>query len=789
MQASPSLAVGKHHSAFFSWIIAFATLIQPIAQGASKDSKAPVDGWLTWRGPQQNGSSLETGLPSTVQLKGGDLLWSVDFPGQATPVIANGKVYAMGYLGEGPNLQEGVASFNAVTGKKIWQQLYNDFLSDTIYLRYATSSPTVDAETGNVYTQGTQGLIGCYTADGKLLWQHDLMEEFGRLTFPNSRTASPLIDRDLVITRGITANWGAHGPAADRFYAFDKKSGALVWESSPGDKPKDNSFSHPVLGWLNGKRVFYTACGDGSIVCVNARTGVPIWRVPVFKAGINASIVVHNNDKIIAIYGTPYEKGETIAIKIPNVEPANPTDGPVVVAPETVRLWRNELSTSTSSLSLDKDRVYLVTETGDLCALDVNTGETVWKLKLGIEQRNSSPLIADGKIYITILNEPGKEVGGADEDNDSKGAFYIIEPGAKEGKILSHVALAGRCFGSPSAYNGKVYVQTTKKLYCFGGKGKKQHHVAGVAEGKWPTPGTVKQLQVIPAEVLLKPGETIPLRIRALDANGFTVDENVDPKKLTWEPFIPATAKVKSTMKAGVNDAAQLTAAPDLVPSAGMMQASMGEVHGYLRGRVLPNLPLHEDFEGVKLTGTNVEEQAPFAYPPLSWIGARFKFEIRERDGNKMLTKTIDNKFFQRAQVFIGHPEMKNYTMEADVLSDGNKRKMSDVGVINQRYIILLKGNDQTLEINSNLERLRQSVPFKWKPNEWYHLKTRVDIEANGTGMVRAKVWKRDEPEPEAWTLEVRHDTAHRNGSPGLYGFAPQDMRVYIDNISVKPNE
>ena len=132
---------------------------------------------------------------------------------------------------------------------------------------------------------------------------------------------------------------------------------------------------------------------------------------------------------------------------------------------------------------------------------------------------------------------------------------------------------------------------------------------------------------------------------------------------------------------------------------------------------------------------------------------------------------------------------MKNYTMEADVLSDGNKRKMSDVGVINQRYIILLKGNDQTLEINSNLERLRQSVPFKWKPNEWYHLKTRVDIEANGTGMVRAKVWKRDEPEPEAWTLEVRHDTAHRNGSPGLYGFAPQDMRVYIDNISVKPNE
>jgi hypothetical protein len=31
-------------------------------------------------------------------------------------------------------------------------------------------------------------------------------------------TAVPLIDGDIVITRGITANWGAQGPAGDRFY-------------------------------------------------------------------------------------------------------------------------------------------------------------------------------------------------------------------------------------------------------------------------------------------------------------------------------------------------------------------------------------------------------------------------------------------------------------------------------------------------------------------------------------------------------------------------------------------
>jgi hypothetical protein len=157
------------------------------------------------------------------------------------------------------------------------------------------------------------------------------------------------------------------------------------------------------------------------------------------------------------------------------------------------------------------------------------------------------------------------------------------------------------------------------------------------------------------------------------------------------------------------------------------------------------------------------------------------------------LTKTIDNRFFQRATVFIGDANTKNYTIEADVMSEGNKRKMSDVGIICQRYLIVLKGNEQKLEINSNLERLRvpateEPSNFKWSPNAWYRLKARVDVAKDGAGIVRAKAWKKDEAEPEKWTLEVPHKTAHQNGSPGLFGFSPQDMRVFIDNISVTPN-
>jgi hypothetical protein len=70
----------------------------------------------------------------------------------------------------------------------------------------------------------------------------------------------------------------------------------------------------------------------------------------------------------------------------------------------------------------------------------------------------------------------------------------------------------------------------------------------------------------------------------------------------------------------------------------------------------------------------------------------------------------------------------------------------------------------------------------------WYTLKARVDLAPDGTGTVRAKAWKKGDPEPDAWTIEVPHKTGHRQGSPGLFAFSPQEMRVFIDNIRVTPN-
>ncbi len=775
-----------------------------LAGALTSGAAEPVRGWLSWRGPEQTSVSQEKGLPETLDAK--KPLWTADFPGQSTPVIANGRLYINGYLGDGQDLQEVTRCFDAETGKLIWEHRESDFLSDTIYLRYSTSSPTVDPETGNIFVQGTQGVLLCFNPDGKILWKHSMMEQFGRLTFPNSRTATPLVDKELVIIRGITSSWGAHGAAGDRFYAFDKKTGQLVWSSAPGERPQDNTFSQPYLDFWNGKRVLYSAGGDSTILAINARTGEPFWRFSFAKAGakggINAALIRYK-DTLIAVHESENidssEIGRMAAFRIPaTVTPSNATT-PYVFGPKELEVWRQpKVGSLASSPILVGNTIYEVSGVGDLFAIDADTGKLLWNVKLAIEQRQSTPFYADGKLYVAMYTaalgeEAAKKAAEAGEAGGS-GELFVIKPSREKGEILSRTVLDGKCFGSPIGYNGKIYLQTDKKLYAFGKAGNNPGLPPQAAAAAWPKPGTATQLQGIPYEVLLKPGEKQSFRIRSLDANGFTVDENVDPKSLKWESFIPPTALVRATMNGSFNADGQLVAAATPVPSAGQFKATFGNLTGYIKGRILPGLPLKVDFENVELsnmTTNTIEPATAFNFPPLPWNSARFRFEVRQapgEGGTKALTKTIDNKLFQRGQVFFGHPDTKNYTIEADVMTEGNRRKMSEVGVINQRYIVVLKGNSQELEINSNQERIKVAVPFKWAPNEWFHIKSRVDVTADGTGMVRAKAWKKGEAEPAAWTIEVPHKHAHQNGSPGLFSFTPQEQRAYIDNISVTAN-
>lgn len=725
---------------------------------------AGVTGWLDWRGPLQTGVSLEKGLPQ--KLDPAKALWTYDIHGAGTPVIADGLLYAFGFYGEkGEATQEALLCLDAVTGAKKWEARFSDYISDVVYNRYGIGAPTIDPATGNVYLQTSNGRCVGFTREGKQLWEISLMEDFGRLTFPNGRTGAPVVHGDLVIFHCVTANWGLTGPGADRFYAFDKITGQPVWDSTPGTKPVDSSFATPVFGKLEGHDVFYCGTGCGNIVCVDANTGSPLWRFQLCQGGVNSQVIL-DGDRIIAIHGVENidasTTGRLVCIKIPTTYPKES-----LVLGKDAELWRNEGMTAFSSSPVLADgKIFTTVATGTLECVDAKTGKSLWSEKLGHDQIHASPLYADGKLYVPMYD----------------GSVHIIDASGAKPKNLSTSNLGANCLGAPAIWAGKIYLFSKEKLYCWGSKaGKFVGHPAATAD----KPGGITQIKIVPAEFAIKAGESSTFKVFGLDAFGRRVKE-VTPDK--WESFIPPTAKVQSTVDAKF-DGNILKAGPEAKLSAGAFKATVGKFSATTRGRIVAGINYSENFDAIELSMKNeFDPTESVNFPPLPWLGARLKWYVIEKDGSHVLANRLDNLLFQRTTNFFGSTDLHDYILEGDVMTDGTRRIMSTVGFVNQRYLIALVGNAQILEVSSNYERVQQAVKFPIKPNTWYHLKTHVKANADGTGTVFAKAWPREEKEPADWTIEVPLTKAHTHGAPAVFAFSPQaQKRVFIDNIHLSP--
>src|SRR5437588_9142187 len=97
---------------------------------------------------------------------------------------------------------------------------------------------------------------------------------------------------------------------------------------------------------------------------------------------------------------------------------------------------------------------------------------------------------------------------------------------------------------------------------------------------------------------------------------------------------------------------------------------------------------------------------------------------------------------------------------------------MPDMSIVASRYTLMLAGNIQKLRILSwsALPRVDETIAFPWQPGVWYRMKLTVRVEGD-KGVIRGKVWRRDQPEPSEWTIETTDPVPDREGCPALYGY------------------
>lgn len=729
--------------------LAMAMALTALAAGLQAESD-----WPSWRGPSQNGVSQETGLPSSWSPQGENLAWRVPYGSRSTPVVFGRHVYLQNTAGRSTNwseaddVQERVMCFDTESGKLLWEYKFNLALSDVPPHRVGWASPTVDPETGNLLVWGVGAQLLSLSPEGKLLWQRSLVEDFGMITTHGGRTVNPVVDGDLVIVSALESAWGPWARGSNRFFAFDKRTGKTVWISTPQARHYDTNSSSGVVFPVGDQRLLIVGGTDGAFHGIRVNTGEPVWKYEVSKRAINNSVLLDGTRVILTQSEENLDTNEMGLIAAIDAT-ATGTVGGAQIKWKTPG-WQGGFS----SPVMDGNLIFQLDNGAVLAGFDRETGKELWNKTLGTLQKGS-PVLADKKMYVGTEN----------------GRFYILRPSLSGVEVLDDDLLGTSdapeaIIASPAVANGRVYVASMTALYAIGPKATTAKPGASTTPRPASTvkPGAAASLQVVPVESVVRPGETVKFTARAFDANGNFIRE----EKAAW---------TVEQLAGAVSADGGYAVPKDAGAQIGSVKATVGAMSATAFVRVAPPLPLKEDFE--RFTGEA---------PPPYWVNSTGKFVLKDVEGTKALMRLEDNTTTRRARLFMGTPDMANYTIEVDVRSVERRRQLGDVGVFAQRYGLVLFGNSQRLELHpwQPATAMTVTAPFTWKADTWYRLKLRVENQKDGTTKVQGKVWLRGESEPAGWMVEKVDKIGHHSGSPGLYSDAP--FGAYYDNISVTPN-
>jgi outer membrane protein assembly factor BamB len=716
--------------------------------------RVAIGDWPEARGPRGDGVSAETGLIEKWALNGQNFLWRAPYGGRSAPLVMGNRVYVQNPSGRGTALQERVMALDADTGKMVWQYKFNVFQSDVPPHRVGWASPAADPETGNIYALSVGALVVALNKDGKVLWERSIGEEFAAFTTHGGRTMSPIVDGDLVIVSAAISSWGTAANRAHRFVALDKRTGDIMWVANPGGRPYDTAYAAPTIATINGLRLLIVGTGDGAVHAMKPQTGEKVWSFIASKRSINTGVVVKGTSVIVSHGDENLDTSQLGMIAA--------IDGSQTGDLKATKWVVEGDQFGFSSPVIDGNRVYQVDNDSRLKAFDLESGRPLWRQTLGTVQK--APLVlADGKLYV------GTE----------SGKFFIVRPLADRAEILSEVQLplsqnsVQQADGTPEPIlagaaisRGRIFFVSSDAVYAIGSKTAKAVTGYAVDAAAEKGEGAPALVQVSPTELVLKPGQTVRLHARLFDAKGRFLREE---EAATW-----SLQGLKGTVAAGT-----VTVAPDPVEQAGLIKATVGALSGEARARVVHPLPWIETFESY----------ADGAVPP-GWVNAAAgKFAITTLDGQKVLQKAPDNTIFKRVRAFIGPTDWSNYTFEADVRSNTKRRQMADIGITAQRYSLVLYGNSQELMLEPWTPEVARSVKLKfpWKADAWYHLKLRVENNADGTVTARAKAWPTGEAEPAQWMIDKVDPIGNRQGAPGF--IADAEFGAYWDNLKITANQ
>lgn len=235
---------------------------------------------------------------------------------------------------------------------------------------------------GTVYAADRHGIVKAMNiADGKEVWSVDLSEKTGWL----SR------NRPALLSGGVTVA-GAHayiGSEKAQIYALNTADGTIAWQT----RVAGEALSRPVVS--DGLVLVHTS--NGILQALNESDGAVKWTVNLDMP----SLSLRGESAPTSAYGAAIVGGDNGRVS-------------AVLMQQGQMIWQQRISQATGATEIDRlsdvdttpvvvnGVVYALAYNGNLTALDLRSGQIMWKRELG----SVNDFIVDGgRIYLVDQND------------------------------------------------------------------------------------------------------------------------------------------------------------------------------------------------------------------------------------------------------------------------------------------------------------------------------------------------------------------------------------------------
>ncbi len=428
-------------------------------------SNASAQNWPQFRG--LNASGVAVSAQKTPASWDGEksvgVRWKTAIPGLAhsSPVVWGDRVYLttavsteakpaarFGLYGDvepvkdEPKHSWRVLALDKQTGRIIWERVVYEGLPKTKRHPKATHASSTPATDGKhiVSLFGSQGLLACHDANGKLLWKQEIgLLDSGWFYDPDyqwGHASSPIIYKNLVIVQAdIQKN--------SFIAAYDLKTGKRLWMTPREEIP---SWGTPTV--YEGKmRAELIANASKFIRGYDPLTGKELWRLGG-NSEITTPTPIISDDLVYVTSGyAPIQPIYAIRLGAANGD-ISLKDGKETS--EFVAWSKQRGGPYMPTPIIYGDYLYVCSNQGVVSCYNSKTGERVYQQRLGEKGGafTASPVAADDKIYF-----PSED-----------GEVFVIKAGAKY-ELLATNSMGEPLMATPAISDGIVIVRGQFHLF------------------------------------------------------------------------------------------------------------------------------------------------------------------------------------------------------------------------------------------------------------------------------------------------------------------------------------